>query len=204
MQIYFHLWTILFSSSSLHPASFSSLCSPPPPPPFPQGQPVNPGPSPPNYVSKLLSLLPPVVFDNTLSGKNFGDVHTDAKPQYSPVSTTVVTVLAMLIWWLHVFPEIVENCGTTSHCNCQNLEYVDSLTLQFDHMMLHVKPSTKLVCTAHIHTINCKKLCSCPMPSMFETTPSISSLQNQTVEVQFWAGNPRNNLMVNTLLWHHH
>ena len=30
-----------------------------------------------------------------------------------------------------------------------------------------------------------------------ETTPSIPSMQNQTVEVQFWAGNPRNNLMVN-------
>lgn len=35
--------------------------------------------------------------------------------------------------------------------------------------------------------------------SMFqyvETTPSIPLMQNQTVEVQFWAGNPRNNLMV--------
>ena len=30
-----------------------------------------------------------------------------------------------------------------------------------------------------------------------ETTPFIPLMQNQTVEVQFWAGNPRNNLMVN-------
>jgi len=54
------------------------------------GQPVDHGPDPPNYLSKQLSFLLPVVFDNTPSGKKFGDVQTDVKSQYSPNQTVEV------------------------------------------------------------------------------------------------------------------
>ncbi|XP_028771447.1 neutral ceramidase 1 [Neltuma alba] len=42
-----------------------------------RGQPVEPGPQPPDLLSKQISLLPPVVVDATPLGVNFGDVITD-------------------------------------------------------------------------------------------------------------------------------
>ncbi|PNY09183.1 neutral/alkaline non-lysosomal ceramidase [Trifolium pratense] len=46
------------------------------------GQPVKPGPLPPNLLNKQVSLLPPVVVDGTPFGVNFGDVYSDV-PQNS-------------------------------------------------------------------------------------------------------------------------
>ncbi|KAL6990444.1 Neutral ceramidase 1 [Sarracenia purpurea var. burkii] len=46
------------------------------------GQPVEPGPQPPDLLDKQISFLTPVVMDATPSGVKFGDVHTDV-PQNS-------------------------------------------------------------------------------------------------------------------------
>lgn len=43
------------------------------------------GPSPPNYLDKQLSFLPPVLYDGVPVGKSFGDVYTDAKASYTVV-----------------------------------------------------------------------------------------------------------------------
>jgi neutral ceramidase len=48
-----------------------------------KGSPVPAGPSPPNYLSDQKSFLPPVLFDRAPLGKKIGDVHLDAKSQYS-------------------------------------------------------------------------------------------------------------------------
>ncbi|XP_022731128.1 neutral ceramidase 1-like [Durio zibethinus] len=42
-----------------------------------KGQPVEPGPQPPNLLTKQISLLTPVVMDSTPAGINFGDVSSD-------------------------------------------------------------------------------------------------------------------------------
>ena len=40
------------------------------------------GPSPPNMLNEVIELLPPVLFDDLPAGKYFGEVETDANPEY--------------------------------------------------------------------------------------------------------------------------
>ena len=50
---------------------------------------MDPGPEVPDYSSKQVSFLPPVLFDHVPSPYSFGSVVKDAKPQYSVVSVIV-------------------------------------------------------------------------------------------------------------------
>ena len=54
------------------------------------GKSVDPGPSPPNYLSEQLSLHFPVIFDATPSGDKFGSVHLAPKSSYTINSTVEV------------------------------------------------------------------------------------------------------------------
>ncbi|XP_061167886.1 uncharacterized protein LOC133176834 [Saccostrea echinata] len=47
-----------------------------------KGTPAPPGPTPPNLMDRQLSFLPPVIFDHAPFGRSFGDIVTDANPQY--------------------------------------------------------------------------------------------------------------------------
>ncbi|GAU13447.1 hypothetical protein TSUD_127440 [Trifolium subterraneum] len=55
------------------------------------GQPVKPGPLPPNLLNKQVSLLPPVVVDGTPFGVNFGDVCSDVTQNSAFKSGDIVT-----------------------------------------------------------------------------------------------------------------
>ena len=57
-----------------------------------QGKPSDAGPDPPNYLSQQVSFHPPVLFDATPLGKNFGDVDKDAESSYSIVSVSMYTL----------------------------------------------------------------------------------------------------------------
>ena len=48
-----------------------------------------PGPNPPDLMSKQLSFLPPVVFDEHPMGKKFGDVVRPPLSKYKPVSKII-------------------------------------------------------------------------------------------------------------------
>ncbi|XP_041379679.1 neutral ceramidase 2-like, partial [Gigantopelta aegis] len=50
------------------------------------GVPSEPGPNPPNLLSKQLSFLPPVIFDRPPLGKHFGDVLVDCQKTYENTS----------------------------------------------------------------------------------------------------------------------
>ncbi|XP_073225001.1 neutral ceramidase 1 isoform X2 [Cicer arietinum] len=56
------------------------------------GQPVEPGPLPPNLLNKQVSLLPPVVVDATPFGVNFGDVCSDVPQNSTFKRGDIVTV----------------------------------------------------------------------------------------------------------------
>lgn len=56
------------------------------------GQPVEPGPQPPDLLEKQISLLTPVVMDATPSGMNFGDVSSDVPKNSTFKRGDLVTV----------------------------------------------------------------------------------------------------------------
>ncbi|XP_057983718.1 neutral ceramidase 2 [Malania oleifera] len=56
------------------------------------GQPVEPGPQPPDLLDKQISLLTPVVLDMTPLGVSFGDVKTDVPPNSTFKTGETVTV----------------------------------------------------------------------------------------------------------------
>ncbi|EEF34503.1 neutral ceramidase 2 [Ricinus communis] len=56
------------------------------------GQPVEPGPQPPDHLNKQISLLPPVVLDATPLNVNFGDVKTDVPSNSAFKRGDLVTV----------------------------------------------------------------------------------------------------------------
>ncbi|XP_041360111.1 neutral ceramidase 2-like [Gigantopelta aegis] len=58
------------------------------------GVPSEPGPNPPNLLSKQLSFLPPVIFDRPPLGKHFGDVLVDCQKTYFQNSSVNVTFVS--------------------------------------------------------------------------------------------------------------
>lgn len=58
----------------------------------PQGTQPKPGPTPDNLLSKMISLLPPVVFDDVLPFEKFGGLVKDADPKYKKVSNHKKTI----------------------------------------------------------------------------------------------------------------
>ncbi|KAK8683444.1 hypothetical protein V6N13_039505 [Hibiscus sabdariffa] len=58
-----------------------------------KGQPVEPGPQPPDLLNKQIGLLPPVVMDSTPLGINFGDVSSDVPANSTFKRGSTVTVV---------------------------------------------------------------------------------------------------------------
>ncbi|KAL4296728.1 hypothetical protein GQ457_12G028270 [Hibiscus cannabinus] len=58
-----------------------------------KGQPVEPGPQPPDLLNKQIGLLPPVVMDSTPLGINFGDVSSDVPANSTFKRGSMVTVV---------------------------------------------------------------------------------------------------------------
>ncbi|KAK8707615.1 hypothetical protein V6N13_058670 [Hibiscus sabdariffa] len=58
-----------------------------------KGQPVEPGPQPPDLLNKQIGLLPPVVMDSTPFGINFGDVSSDVPANSTFKRGSTVTVV---------------------------------------------------------------------------------------------------------------
>ncbi|XP_062593743.1 uncharacterized protein LOC134255247 [Saccostrea cucullata] len=58
-----------------------------------KGTPAPPGPTPPNLMDRQLSFLPPLIFDHAPFGNSFGDVVTDANPQYKQGDSVQVTFI---------------------------------------------------------------------------------------------------------------